>query len=182
MREELNSIKEDHDLESRQCRRNFSLVLFTLLTSKMSLDDSADIIQSLEVVLAQLREHNIPVDDVQRYVDQCTSCVGELNGLLRDHLSQSETRRCLSLLGQAETLIACFDSFLTRGGGAIQRPRLRGRRLLERRVKWTELEQAFQNRISTGVVSNIEHIDVDNFLDDARTLFISKVSNLFLYY
>ena len=137
----------------------------------MSLDESCDLIQSLGIVM--LQEHTVPAEDVQRYIDQCTSCIGDLNGILRGPLSQSDTRRCLSLLGQAETLKACFDTFLTRGGG-IQRPQLRGRRLLDRRVKWNELEQAFQNRISTSVVSNIEHIDVDNFLDDACILFISK--------
>ena len=144
----------------------------------MSLENTGEIVNTLGEVLPllnQLRDLNSPVGDVQKYIDQSSSCIRTLNRLLRGHLSQSDTRKCLSLLGQAEILKACFETFVIRGAG-IQRPQLRGQRLIGRRVKWVELEQAFQNRISTSVVSNIKHIDVDNFLDDACTLFISKVN------
>ena len=144
----------------------------------MSLENTDDILKSLGEVLLllkQLRDLNAPVGDVQKCIDQSCSCIRTLSRLLRGHLSQSDTNKCFSLIGQAETFRSCFQTFITRGAG-IQRHQLRGRRLIERRVNWVELEQAFQNRISTSVVSNIEHIDVDNFLDDAYTLFISKVS------
>ena len=116
------------------------------------------------------------MNNVRRYVNSCSSCIRDLNRLLRGNLSQPETKRCLSLIGQAETLRTRFGTFLTRGA-SMQRPQIRGRRLLERRVQWVDLEQAFRNRISTSVVSNIEHIDVDNFLDDACTLFAAKVTS-----
>ena len=51
-------------------------------------------------------------------------------------------------------------------------------RQLHERVKWTNLERAFESRIATAVISNIEHIEPQRFLDDACRLFVSKVRDI----
>lgn len=46
------------------------------------------------------------------------------------------------------------------------------------RVKWEDVISIFQGRIRTGVIVNIKHIDVSQFLEDACTLFINRIKNI----
>ena len=42
-------------------------------------------------------------------------------------------------------------------------------------VKWNDLQSAFSNRIKTGIVTNVKHLDVAVFLDNARTIILEKI-------
>ncbi|XP_031789072.1 uncharacterized protein LOC116418032 [Nasonia vitripennis] len=44
----------------------------------------------------------------------------------------------------------------------------------EARVEWRDVQSAFQNRIRTGVVVNIKHVDILSFFNDALKLFKDK--------
>lgn len=45
------------------------------------------------------------------------------------------------------------------------------------RVKWQNLESAFNNNIQTGVITNIKNLDIVNFMKDSLTLFKRKIKN-----
>lgn len=44
------------------------------------------------------------------------------------------------------------------------------------KVEWTDVETAFKSRIRTGLVSNVSHRDVGNFLDDAQKLILPRLT------
>ncbi|KAK0169667.1 hypothetical protein PV328_011715 [Microctonus aethiopoides] len=45
-------------------------------------------------------------------------------------------------------------------------------------LKWDELPLAFNGRMRTGVITNINHIDLHEFLLDAREIFIMKIREM----
>lgn len=49
--------------------------------------------------------------------------------------------------------------------------------LLSDRVKWRDLDSAFENRIRTGVIINITHKDLISFFNDAKRMFLTRVRN-----
>ena len=47
-------------------------------------------------------------------------------------------------------------------------------------VKWSEIDSAFKNRIKTGVITNIKHLDFDKFMSDAKVLFEEQIQKALL--
>ena len=45
------------------------------------------------------------------------------------------------------------------------------------KVVWEDIETAFRNRISTGAVINVGYIDLRKFLEDARRVVLSQVTD-----
>ena len=44
-------------------------------------------------------------------------------------------------------------------------------------MRWGECDAAFKGRLQTGVIINLIHKDIDNFLNDAFTLFAKHVKD-----
>ena len=57
------------------------------------------------------------------------------------------------------------------GGGGLKNKR-------SDRVKWEELNSAFNSRIRTGIIINLKHKDILQFLNDAFFLFKSRIKNI----
>ena len=53
------------------------------------------------------------------------------------------------------------------------------RKIVSKRVTWVDQESAFSERMRTGLVVNIKHKDVGEFLDDAFVLMRRRVHNIF---
>ena len=49
--------------------------------------------------------------------------------------------------------------------------------VISNRVRWGECDAAFKRRLQTGVIVNLIHKDIDNFLNDAFTLFAERVKD-----
>lgn len=45
------------------------------------------------------------------------------------------------------------------------------------RISWSNMESAFSDRIRTGCINNLTHIDPRYFFNDAKSLFIKKVEH-----
>lgn len=56
-----------------------------------------------------------------------------------------------------------------RGGG--------GRPKQSDRVRWHELQAAFQSRIRTGCITNLQHLEPRAFLADAKSIFARRIEN-----
>jgi len=46
---------------------------------------------------------------------------------------------------------------------------------LPQRVQYHEVETAFQRRLRNGVISNLRHLELTDFLDEAETVFVSEI-------
>ena len=47
-------------------------------------------------------------------------------------------------------------------------------------MKWSEVDSAFKNRIKTGVITNVKHLDFDKFMSDAKVLFDEQIREVLL--
>ena len=47
-------------------------------------------------------------------------------------------------------------------------------------VKWSEINSAFKNRIKTGVISNIKHLDFETFMNDSKVLFEEQIKKVLI--
>ena len=45
-------------------------------------------------------------------------------------------------------------------------------------VKSSEINSAFKNRIKTGLITNIKHLDFDKFMNDAKVLFVDQITKV----
>ena len=45
-------------------------------------------------------------------------------------------------------------------------------------VKWSEINSAFKHRIKTGVITNVNHLDFNTFMNDAKVLFESQIKKV----
>lgn len=52
------------------------------------------------------------------------------------------------------------------------------RKKLSQRVIWEDLQSVFKGRVRTGVVINLQHKDIERFLEDARLMYIRRVKNV----
>ena len=43
-------------------------------------------------------------------------------------------------------------------------------------VKWDDMPSAFERRIQSGVITNLAHLDITSFLNDAQTIFEIKIT------
>lgn len=72
-----------------------------------------------------------------------------------------------------EYLRCHFDVVMKRGAGL---------QMSNERMKWVDFEDAFEERLQTSAIMNLDYKDINEFLNDAFTLFginIKKASNRF---
>lgn len=82
-----------------------------------------------------------------------------------------EKNKVVVLIGEVRTLKARFKHLLHRGHGLVQQDTRRNR------VRWEDVKSAFNSRIRTGLVINLEHLDIVAFMADAFALFSTRVRN-----
>ena len=102
----------------------------------------------------------------------CTVNLSTLNKVLRTPgLTTQHKQRCLNIIRQITCLSARFDALLIRGIGVESND------LIRNRVRWGECDAAFKRRLQTGVIINLIHKDINNFLNDLFTLFAERVKD-----
>ena len=47
----------------------------------------------------------------------------------------------------------------------------------ETSVKWDDVFSAFERRIKSGVITNLEHLDIVSFMKNAQAVFKSKIES-----
>ncbi|XP_051167813.1 uncharacterized protein LOC127285718 [Leptopilina boulardi] len=84
------------------------------------------------------------------------------NFLRRSDLTTSQRSRCLNLDQKLEYLRCHFDALMKRGAGV---------QVTNARMKWVDFDEAFDNRLQTSAIINLDYKDINEFLDDAYALF-----------
>lgn len=70
----------------------------------------------------------------------------------------------------------------------MKRKRVSGNRNGNRRINqsdricWEDIESTFNSRIRTGCITNIRHIDLTQFLNDARSMFVRRIKKILASY
>ena len=88
----------------------------------------------------------------------------------KNKLSVYEKKRITSTLGILKALNTKINQLRKKGRGTALSSQE------EIRIRWEDLETAFQNRIKTGSIVNLTHIDLKHFLEDAKLLTIKKIN------
>nr|DAC81331.1 TPA_asm: PolB [Megastigmus wasp adintovirus] len=112
---------------------------------------------------------------VEGWKKQCSLSLKILRKVLKNKcLTVPQKQSVLCGIGRIESFKVKLDTYLKRGGG-VQNAQSSN---ITQRVRWIDLESAFENRMRTSIVANIEHIDLHSFLDDACNLFIRHVKHI----
>lgn len=122
------------------------------------------LIHLMEKAFSILTEKSLP-GEREHWVNFGEKNVELLNNILRenDSLTVYDKMRIQTTIA---TLISLSRKFQKSGAGADH---------VSRRVEWRDTETAFKRRIRTGLVINLSHKDVRDFLDDARELIIPQI-------
>ena len=115
---------------------------------------------------------NVDVNRIERWKKSCLLCLKHLKFAFKYQLTVSEKQRLLHAIGKVKCLHAKIDTLIKKGRGINQSRQ-------EKKVRWIDIESAFQSRMRTGVIANLEHIDINNFLTDASILFSRRISRIF---
>ncbi|XP_046753068.1 uncharacterized protein LOC124416188 [Diprion similis] len=115
----------------------------------------------METAFKILSKKSSPAE-VQKWMRFGTQNTRLLNKILRKNASTiGEKTHILTTIGILKSLTAKFRQFRKVGDGLQSRRR-------SDRVKWEDLETAFESRIRTGAVINLQHKDLAVFLKDAK--------------
>ena len=134
-----------------------------------TVQDCREAASSLKQALELVQLGGLGSETIGKWVDDIipayiTMFENEL--LLNSDLSVQEKQVFTSTTATCYSVKQQMEACLRRGAG-IATPAAR--------LKWDDLQSAFKGRIRTGVVSNIDHLDVSVFLDDARSIFMEKI-------
>ena len=107
--------------------------------------------------------------------------------LKNEDLSRSKKYSYETSLGHFLTIQLLLEELKLKKGGELQSTRKSPEHAIEEEkeegeegegeltVKWGEVESAFKNRIRTGVISNVKHLDFDKFMADAKIIFETQI-------
>ncbi|XP_076278400.1 uncharacterized protein LOC143208149 [Lasioglossum baleicum] len=107
------------------------------------------------------------------YIESLQCCVNYL-ACAKDELSVGKKHSLTSIMCRMKTLSVALHE-------RISSPHT-GRGLYDHRcarastLRWENVESAFKNRISTGIVINVEHIDPKQFLQHAKRIITGRVT------
>ncbi|XP_031777427.1 uncharacterized protein LOC107981297 [Nasonia vitripennis] len=115
--------------------------------------------------------HGMSNNDIHYWLDMCNSTIKELNEKInKSNLSRGEKQKYQTCMTHLSCVQVQLEQHLQQGGSLQSEE-------TEARVEWRDVESAFQNRIRTGVVVNIKHVDILSFFNDAQKLFKVKVED-----
>lgn len=109
---------------------------------------------------------------IEKWIALGTRNIRLLNKILRKSASTvGHKMRILTTIGILKSLTAKFRRLEKTGAGDVRRRRRSDR------VQWEDLETAFEGRIRTGAVVNLQHKDLVQFLEDSRKLVAVRLKN-----
>lgn len=120
---------------------------------------------------AHLLNHSTPSDVIERWKKHYKLARKTLRKVLNNKsLTVSQKQSVLHLTARVECIYVKVEALVRRGGSLTQGS--------IKRVQWIDLDSAFENRMRTSIIANIEHIDLSAFLDDASVLFARRVKRI----
>ncbi|OXU16744.1 hypothetical protein TSAR_005784 [Trichomalopsis sarcophagae] len=97
--------------------------------------------------------------------------------LSNKRLTVHEKQSILCTTAKIECIKARFDIMTRRkSGGGLQ---VENKKIIDR-VRWIDMDKAFNNRMRAAVIANLAHIDLIKFLQDVAILFSRKMKSILL--
>ncbi|KAF2886226.1 hypothetical protein ILUMI_19947 [Ignelater luminosus] len=128
----------------------------------------------LSSMLEAMKEIVNNSEELERWIKMANSNVRLLNAALKKcKLSLGTKRHVESSIARMKGYGAIMKARLQEGAG---RNTFRQRR--KERLRWDELNSAFQGKIRTGVIINLKHTDPLTFLEDAFSMLKIRVQNI----
>ncbi|XP_031785674.1 uncharacterized protein LOC100113970 [Nasonia vitripennis] len=109
---------------------------------------------------------NVP-EKVDKWVKLNNKNLRHLRLLLQSAASAPEKQKFLSTIAFLKGFKDKLKCLLKRGEGVRERR--------SDRVKWQDLEVAFNNRMRSGVITNLKQLDIAAFMKDSQVLFQSRI-------
>ncbi|VEN46542.1 unnamed protein product [Callosobruchus maculatus] len=101
--------------------------------------------------------------EIEVGLHECDKAVRKINHNLRNAMTNGEKQRLLSALNSIKSYRAQIKHLIRKGRGL--------RETAKHRVRWEDSESAFNNRIHTGIITNLQHKDPKHFLEDSKAIF-----------
>jgi len=113
----------------------------------------------------------LPPEDVDGWLSELISSLEVLEEEVNNPDRSTVMRQpLLARISIMMTLRSCVEdatrSVIVGAGLEQQQPQL---------VRYQEIEAAFQRRLRTGVISNVGHLELTDFLNEAETVFIREI-------
>ncbi|XP_057338514.1 uncharacterized protein LOC130676378 [Microplitis mediator] len=135
----------------------------------MAIQLYSNLVNTIAQTYEDLLTHNpISKDMSIRACNVCSDTIKSFNSILLNPRVSVQERRCIQ--ANITLLHSYYEKFL-RLSGQVLGGDLNSGNL----IQWRDMENAFQNRITTGCIVNIGHIDLRTFLNDAKSLTINKI-------
>lgn len=112
-------------------------------------------------------------DEIAEWIKRLAAVIKSIEKLLVGS-TVAERRKYLFMIGFLKGIEIKLERLIKQGSG-LQRTDEKG--ILDR-VRWSNLLSAFNERIKTGVITNLKHVDVNLFLEDCLTLFREEIKSI----
>ncbi|KAJ8685264.1 hypothetical protein QAD02_021057 [Eretmocerus hayati] len=127
----------------------------------------ADAVPRLYKALGYISRGEADLEDISRWIDLTHYATEALTGLSTSKtLKIHEKKSCYSYLGHLKSIGRILNESLKRGG-SLEQP--------EKSVTWDIIDTAFESRLKTAIVTNLNHLDIQTFMQDASKLFVEQV-------
>ena len=117
------------------------------------------------------------IEDFQRWIDISVKASKSIEEILvnKQNLNRGQKYSLETSLGHLKTIQQQLQEKIKKGGSVARQPNSEQVLDMQPSIKYSEVESAFKNRIKSGVISNIKHLDFDTFMNDARSIFETEV-------
>ncbi|KAJ8685427.1 hypothetical protein QAD02_021220 [Eretmocerus hayati] len=127
----------------------------------------ADAVSRLYKALGYISRGEDHLEDISRWVDLTHYATEALTGLSTSRaLKLHEKKSCCSYLGHLKSIGRILNESLKRGGN-LEQP--------EKSVTWDIIDTAFESRLKAAIVTNLNHLDIQTFMQDASKIFVEQV-------
>ncbi|KAJ8666600.1 hypothetical protein QAD02_008262 [Eretmocerus hayati] len=127
----------------------------------------ADAVSRLYKALGYISRGEADLEDISRWIDLTHYATEALTGLSTSRtLKLHEKKSCCSYLGHLKSIGRILNESL-KIDGSIQQP--------EKSVTWDIIDTAFESRLKTAIITNLNHLDIQTFMQDASKIFVEQV-------
>ncbi|KAJ8677898.1 hypothetical protein QAD02_013685 [Eretmocerus hayati] len=127
----------------------------------------ADAVSRLYKALGYISRGEADLGDISRWIDLTHYASEALIGLSTSRtLKLHEKKSCCSYLSHLKSIGRILNESLKRGG-SLEQP--------EKSVAWDIIDTAFESRLKTAIITNLNHLDIQTFMQDASKIFVEQV-------
>lgn len=131
------------------------------------------IIESAFDTINKIKNNKKYLYEIKKWIKFGTQNIRLLNKVLRinQDLTVGDKNKIINTLGILKALNRKLKQLQKTGSGIGINENKKSNR-----IKWEDLESAFENRVRTAVIINLKHKDLFSFLEDSKTLIKSRLT------